>query len=265
MKLSAMWMARAKNWPHVLKYCLKKATSVDGFEKLMKGDAVMPAQGKRTDLELLYEFMKPLSASALPKREIVKLVMDRFPGEYMKMHAGIDKMINAGRPDFKPFLIGQENFYKWQKDLHTYLSGPVEPRRILAIVGKKGGDGKSAMRDFIFHNMNGLAISGKLADMAYMVLSRPECKIVVFDVTRTAADFSAHLASFAENMKDGIVMSTKYESEVRAVNPKHVVFFFNELPLGFRQPTVEGKMFFSADRLHVWNVYKDGYECIMPE
>lgn len=265
--LGDMWIARAKNWLSVVKYCRKARSKADGFDELVIGadDATGgDKHGKRTDLEALYAFVRPLAEKGVDKRVIVSKLIEHFPGQYMQYHGGIDKVISASRVVHKPFLVDRANFFAWQEKLVSYLEGPVEPRRVLVILGENGNEGKSAIKDYIFHTMGGIPLSGKLADMAHIVLGQPDARIVMFDVTRTAADFSAHLASFAENMKDGIVIAQKYESEVRAVSPKHVVFFFNEIPLGFKEPTAEGKFYFSKDRVHVWRVHRDGFSCIMP-
>ena len=82
-------------------------------------------------------------------------------------------------------------------------------------------------------------LEGKVADMAFMYNSEP---IVCFDVTRAQAEVSDHLYSFAEKLKNGSVISTKYETKAKHFAPPHVVFFANkDCPAGV----------FSADRIEL--------------
>lgn len=74
--------------------------------------------------------------------------------------------------------------------------------------------------------------------MAYAYNGEP---MVFFDVTRTQAEHMDHLYQFAEQLKNGIIFSSKYESGTKCFDPPHVVFFANQGP----HP---GK--WSADRCH---------------
>ena len=61
---------------------------------------------------------------------------------------------------------------------------------------------------------------------AYMLNKAP---IVLFDISRAQADFSNHLYSMAECLKNGSFFSTKYQSQPVYFTPPHVIFFSNAM------------------------------------
>jgi hypothetical protein len=79
---------------------------------------------------------------------------------------------------------------------------------------------------------------GKKIDMAYIYAQNPT-SIVVFDLPRTAeinteeSDRKHHLDgiySLAEELKNGILVSGKYESKTVVFKVPHVIFFANFEP-----------------------------------
>ena len=94
----------------------------------------------------------------------------------------------------------------------------------------------------LIRNHGATKLSGKVADMAYQYNSE---RIACFDVTRAQAGPggpSDHLYSFAEELKNGDIVSGKYVSCEKDFDAPHVVFFSNYLP-------DEGK--WSKDRVHL--------------
>ncbi|KAF5825558.1 hypothetical protein DUNSADRAFT_8697, partial [Dunaliella salina] len=90
-----------------------------------------------------------------------------------------------------------------------------------------GGAGKSRLAKHLVMNHNAVILSGKLQDMCYVYRKQP---IVVFDITRASADHTVHLYSMAEFLKNGLFLSTKYESRQVVFPPPHVIFFSNSHP-----------------------------------
>lgn len=69
-------------------------------------------------------------------------------------------------------------------------------------------------------------MNGKIQDMCYLYNHQ---KIVMFDIARS----HTHIDQFyimAEMLKNGMIVSTKYESKMKTFPPPHVVFFANILP-----------------------------------
>ena len=76
---------------------------------------------------------------------------------------------------------------------------------------------------------------GKKADMAYVYSKNPS-KIVIFDLSRTTAPSEGKehyfdgVYSLAEDLKNGMITSYKYDSTNVLTTGCHVVFFANFLP-----------------------------------
>jgi len=112
-----------------------------------------------------------------------------------------------------------------------------DDRHIFWVRDSLGGQGKSRMTAHLMRNHGAIRLAGRCADMAYLYKKE---RIAIFDISRAAVEHTDHLYSFAEELKNGSVVSTKYTSSVKQFEAPHVVFFSNSLPK-------EGK--WSADRL----------------
>lgn len=72
-----------------------------------------------------------------------------------------------------------------------------------------------------------IIIPGKKADMAYVV--NPDCKTFFFDCPRSKqGEFIQY--DFLEELKNGLIISPKYESKMKRLNTPHVVVLTNETP-----------------------------------
>lgn len=127
----------------------------------------------------------------------------------------------------------------WQSRIIRLLEQPADDRTILWIYDAVGGMGKSRLARFLCAEKGAITLEGRVADMAFMYTNEP---IVIFDISRSQAEFTDHLYSFAEKLKNGCVVSTKYESRSKHFDPPHVLFFSNSMP-------INGK--WSADRLQL--------------
>jgi hypothetical protein len=134
-------------------------------------------------------------------------------------------------------LYGSAVMRPWQQRLlDTVTEEEADPRQILWLWEDSGNVGKSWMANYLgaIHGAS-LLTSGKKVDMAYIFAQAPS-KIVVFDLSRTqeATEERKHILdgiySLAEDLKNGRVVSTKYESKTVFFRPPHVVFFANFEP-----------------------------------
>jgi len=124
----------------------------------------------------------------------------------------------------------------WQQAIMDVVEETACPRKIHWIWETEGNVGKSWMANYL-GAMHGATIltSGKKVDMAYIYAQKPT-KIVLFDLARTneATDERKHyldgVYSLAEDLKNGRVVSTKYESKTVFFRPPHVIFFANFEP-----------------------------------
>lgn len=205
------------------KYCEK-----EGFYFPWGRDPSGVKQGQRRDIEEAVE--------AFENEGKKKACVD-YPAAMAKYHKGIEYVVANRKDEYKPEPLHE--LREWQGKLaHTLFSKPND-RTIYWVRDTLGGKGKSAMVRHLICTRGAVQLEGKVADMAFMYNSEP---IVCFDVTRAQAEVSDHLYSFAEKLKNGSVISTKYETKAKHFAPPHVVFFANkDCPAGV----------FSADRIEL--------------
>lgn len=133
----------------------------------------------------------------------------------------------------------------WQAALRERLAGPADDRTVNFYVDPDGGKGKTWFIRWFLTQHHGLAQVlgvGKRDDIAHMV--NPTFKVYLFNVPRGGMEFLQY--TMLEQLKDKIVVSPKYNSQVKVIRHNvHVVVFCNELP-------DESKM--SQDRFNVVNL-----------
>lgn len=116
----------------------------------------------------------------------------------------------------------------WQRRVVEFCNAPVDPRRILFVVDERGNSGKTYLGRFLFGNHEKVQVirAGRVADMA--LIYSATTKILVVDVPRQRVDTLQY--SFLEQVKDGMLLSAKYESQMKIFPPPHVIVFMNEDP-----------------------------------
>lgn len=124
----------------------------------------------------------------------------------------------------------------WQRALAEVVAEAPNPRKIHWIWESKGNTGKSWMTKYLaaMHQACIMTV-GKKADMAYLYSKNPS-KVVVFDLSRTMAPSEGNehyldgAYSLAEDLKNGLVTSYKYDSASVLTTGCHVIFFANFPP-----------------------------------
>nr|WAE42529.1 MAG: replication associated protein [Cressdnaviricota sp.] len=123
----------------------------------------------------------------------------------------------------------------WQQALLDILTAEACLRKIHWIWESRGNAGKSWMANYLgcLHGAT-ILTAGKKVDMAYIYAQNPS-SIVIFDLSRTSEpvegkSFLDGIYSLAEDLKNGRVVSTKYESKTVFFPTPHVVFLANFAP-----------------------------------
>ena len=98
------------------------------------------------------------------------------------------------------------------------------------MLGKRGNVGKSHMSAWLTQNRNAITVSGNVKDIAYIL---SECtnfpKIIIIDIPRS--NEQGHISySLIEQLKTGMLCSTKYKGRSLTFNIPHVVIFANREP-----------------------------------
>jgi len=193
-------------------YAMKEESRVEGPWEI--GEFV-GGQGKRTDL---------VDAAELVKQKGARAVAHEMPAVYLKFHRGLhalEQALEKPRPD--PDFVPRP----WQSRVLSAISGPANDRTIIWVKDTVGNMGKSRLALYLQREKGAVQLKGRVADMAYMYNKE---RVVVIDVPRTYADSMDHLYAFAEELKNGVVISTKYESCRKMFDPPHVLFFANFCP-----------------------------------
>jgi hypothetical protein len=145
---------------------------------------------------------------------------------YLRFSRHAKDLYTASTPDFDD---GDFEPYEWQQDLLDSISEEPDARTIYWVYDETGGKGKSRLASHIIAKHDGVLLSGKLDDMKY-AFAQDISRVAIFDLTRTQADCMKGLVSFAEALKNGVYMNSKYESRMVIFKRPHVIFFANFMP-----------------------------------
>jgi len=199
-------------------YCSKSKTAVpDTFFEL--GELPEGHSGQRNDLEAFKEAVRDNGVLC------VKRLREEFSDVCAKYPRFVSEYIRDNLPE--PTLEDHP-LYDWQQDLKDQLRTEPDSRKVIFVVDTKGNKGKSWFAHWYCKNNEKafLMRPGKHADMAYLV-PQP-LRVLFLDCTRTQVEYLPY--TFLEEMKDGYLMSTKYESCVKKYDLLHVVVLMNQFP-----------------------------------
>jgi hypothetical protein len=203
----------ARNVENSIEYCKKDGDFIE------IGARNSTSKGSRSDLEG-FKLAVALGCHDMKKlREDFSDVVAKYPkfaSDYLQDHLP-QKLV-----EFFPLK-------DWQQALYDALKHEPDSRTIQFIVDHKGNAGKSWFGHYytFLHENSQVLLPGKKADMAYAL--NPLIRVLFVDAPRAKqGEFIQY--DFLEDVKNGFVFSTKYESRVKNLGPCHVVVFMNEQP-----------------------------------
>lgn len=140
------------------------------------------------------------------------------------------KVYKFGFP--KPLKLISE-LRPWQKEIDTLLKKEPDDRKVYWYYDTVGNIGKSAFTKYCVAKYNALPInSGKHSDLINMVFNylekNEELNCVIIDVPRNNGNHVSYTA--IEDIKNGLIVNTKYETGCKLFNSPHVIVFANEPP-----------------------------------
>lgn len=195
-----------------IKYCQKEDTRQEG--PWTRGDE--PNQGSRTDLAELAEVII---------EEGLESAIQQFPEKYIQYHVGMEKLAKRFQP--KPQEPSGFKDIPWQRQIIDIVKGSAHDRKIHWVHDSQGHRGKSRLLTHLICNYNATELRGRIPDMAFQYNKEP---IVVFDIPRTRSGTMDHIYEFSEQLKNGRIISTKYESCMKLFATPHVFIFSNSMP-----------------------------------
>lgn len=221
----------------------------NGDVRMDVNDAVNQ-QGRRSDIEA---FVSAVRSGAVTRMQDV---LDQHPSILARHHRFVQLVLSMlVQPDptrGRPLPV---NLRTWQIDLLEIAlrdpEGPADNRTINIVLGTAGNEGKSFMGRYLqriireYFNRPEFKVQvirpNKADNMAYVL--REDNDVIIFDVPRArSCYFQTHLA---EEIKDGLVTSYKYEPRELLLKPCHVFIFTNH----FTNEDENGSSIFSEDRL----------------
>lgn len=175
-------------------------------------------QGKRTDFHAIRDMAEDGCE--------IKDIAIEYPENYIKYSTGIEKIhdLLANKDELKK-EFENIHWHKWQKKVIELSKKKPHDRKIVWIVDKKGGKGKTFLARYL--TLEGAAYfqNAKSADIAYAYNGE---RVVVFDFTRDLETMLNY--SILESIKNGIMFSRKYVSKCKIYNKPHVFVMSNWEP-----------------------------------
>lgn len=169
---------------------------------------------------------------------------DKICNEHFGLTARFSQFIRdriQARDSMKQQLTLREHYAtsqlrSWQQQLLDTTEEEPHPRQILWLWENAGNVGKSWMANYLGVMRGALVLSaGRKLDLAY-IYAKEQARIVIFDLARTqeAKEGREHaldgIYSMAEDLKNGRIVSTKYDSKAIFFRPPHVIFLANFEP-----------------------------------
>lgn len=203
-------------------------------------------QGQRSDLTTYAEAVRALAREGVTWKAACRRLAEEFPGTHMRFRQHGQGLFQDSLPQTESEEL-QYPLPQWQQLILDTVAGTANRRTIHWFVGAAGGEGKSTMAMHLVHHHEAIMLSGRVQDMAHAYKEQP-APVVVFDLPRTMTGeghYMDHYYSFAEQLKNGCIFSSKYNSGQVTFKTPHVIFFANVEPDMTK---------WSADRYHVVNI-----------
>lgn len=186
--------------------------------------------GARNDLQS--------AAAAIKDGATKREVFEQYPEIAAKYPRFVDQALKYAADDKVERITEFTPLYPFQKTIIDLVAADVIDRQILWVHDPFGNSGKSYISKYLVDSKGAFYTNGgKATDIAYAYNGEP---IVIFDYVRDAKDYVGY--GIMEQIKNGILFSSKYESGMRRFKTPHVIVFANFAPEA-------GK--FSSDRLRV--------------
>ena len=125
-----------------------------------------------------------------------------------------------------------EEFAPWMTELTSILQNKANKRHVYWIHEPIGGVGKSTYCKYLCHQFNAVYIDeGKKSDLINIIYNIKEVtskSIIAIDVPRDNGNNVSYKA--IEQIKNGMICNTKYETGMKLFNSPHLIVFSNFYP-----------------------------------
>lgn len=196
-------------------YCMKEDTRVSGPYEF--GDFASGGKGTRSDLNEVRDAIM----NGMTKEEVLMEYVDVI-AKYPRL---VDTCIQVSAKNRAQRIIDFEPRV-WQESLIDRLSADPHPREIVWVYDGVGNTGKSYLSKYLVQEHGAFYCNGgKAADICYSYAGE---RIAIFDFVRDAKDYVNY--GVIEQIKNGMMFSCKYESNMKVFNVPHVIVMANFMP-----------------------------------
>lgn len=177
-------------------------------------DIKQSSQGHRKDLDLVMEAIKA-------NKHTLKELRLEFPSSFAKYSL----FLNRVHADYAVPDCPVIDLYDWQEYIvFDILGEPAHSRHVHLFIDPIGGGGKTTFMRYLMNKFKDVEVfsNGKSCDILYAVCAP---KIAIFDFARSSDEFRPWSA--VEQIKNGLVFSSKYDSITKSFAIPHVIIFTN--------------------------------------
>jgi hypothetical protein len=227
-------LSQARDVDASIEYCMKEGNFVEfGVRPRITKKRKVDKLTIEERMDAFKEAVNDGMTDMFELRESHTIVCAKFPA-FVKQY--IDDVKQKNIPKVKAFPLRS-----WQQELYESLLKPADDRRIIFVVDIVGNSGKSWFARYFcdYHGNGQIVVPGKKADMALTIDETK--KVFFFDCPRSKqGEFIQY--DFLEELKNGLILSPKYESKMKRLETPHVVVLMNERPDEYK---------LSNDRYHI--------------
>jgi len=224
-------------------YCQKEDTRKPGCEPFQCGEMVK-GKGQRTDI------MTAVAAVAAG-RSVFDIIQEEPAMLRLRSHLLAHGRDGAALRREQEALAGIPEAHDWQQQCLSHLLEQGD-RKITWVWDPKGCSGKTTLIRHIQASQGignvALLRGGKAADLIHVWVNRGCPGTVIFDLARSRGHI-VHLCELMENLKDGNVVTTKYDSRDIPTTSVRVLVLSNSPP-----PSDGGRDVWTRDRYDLWTV-----------
>lgn len=193
------------------------------------GEMKIKAQGKRNDLIELREEIK--AGKSLKQ---IQLETDDNNKLHLTLHYNRtlkELEYNVKQERFRESIKSEFENITWrpfQLLILKELENIADKRKIKWVFDEEGNSGKSFLARYLMLKEDVYYITGgKQQDILYGYENQ---SVIIYDLARTYADNLEHIYTTIENFKNGMYLSTKYESKQRYFKVPHIIVMANFKP-----------------------------------
>lgn len=214
-------------------YCMKEDTRIEGPWE--HGDNNWAEQGKRNDI---IDMRDAIAAGAT--REEINEQHTLASARAMRLR---DELLNDAKKA-RQLKVDIVTLRPWQVDIVCTIYSPVDTRSVYWYYDPVGNTGKTHLATYLVDQFDAFYTNGgKGVDICYAYEGQ---RVVIFDYVRDAETFVNY--AVIEQIKNGILFSSKYASMMKRFDHPHVFIFANFFP-------ARDKM--SRDRWRIFEILND--------